>query len=288
MFNNFAPGMTGIRVSGLDAMIALAVRHGFEGIDLPTEEVVAMTDPIQAAEKTCKAGLKWGQFSISMDPFADRENYDKGLARLRQVAPVARQVGCTRCCSYVLPGSNEQTYDERWRFVIERYKPVIDILGAHGLRLGIEFIGPKTLRDRYKHVFMYTLDEALKLTDEVDPAGTTAGITLDTFHWYTSGGTVEDITGKLGGGRVVLVHVNDAPAGRSRDEQIDGQRALPTETGVIDLAGFMRGLRKVGYDGPLMPEPFQPQAGRLAKLPIDEAAAEVMRYMKQLMALGQG
>jgi len=33
----------------------------------------------------------------------------------------------------------------------------------------------------------------------------------------------------------VVVHVNDAPAGIARDEQIDTVRTLPMETGVIDL-----------------------------------------------------
>ena len=40
------------------------------------------------------------------------------------------------------------------------------------------------------------------------------------------------------------------------EEQIDNVRCLPGETGVIDLAGFLRALREIGYDGPVTPEPF--------------------------------
>ena len=55
---------------------------------------------------------------------------------------------------------------------------------------------------------------------------------------------------------VVYVHVNDAPSGVPVDEQIDWKRRLPGETGVIDIAGFLKALKHIGYDGPVTPEPF--------------------------------
>ena len=61
-----------------------------------------------------------------------------------------------------------------------------------------------------------------------------------------------------------MVHVNDAPAGIAWDEQIDTVRTLPMETGVIDLAGFMQALQEMGYDGPVMPEPFSQRISDLA------------------------
>ena len=45
-------------------------------------------------------------------------------------------------------------------------------------------------------------------------------------------------------------------------------RALPGETGVIDIAGFLQALRAIGYDGPVVPEPFKKE---LSDLPSDEA-----------------
>jgi sugar phosphate isomerase/epimerase len=44
-------------------------------------------------------------------------------------------------------------------------------------------------------------------------------------------------------------------------ERVDTLKvALPMETGVIDLVGFMRALWEMGYDGPVMPEPFSQRA----------------------------
>jgi sugar phosphate isomerase/epimerase len=52
------------------------------------------------------------------------------------------------------------------------------------------------------------------------------------------------------------------------DAQMDNTRALPGETGVIDIVGFLGALRAIGYDGPVTPEPFKKN---LADLPDNEA-----------------
>jgi sugar phosphate isomerase/epimerase len=52
------------------------------------------------------------------------------------------------------------------------------------------------------------------------------------------------------------VHVNDAPTGIAIDEQVDNVRDLPGATGVIDIAVFLGALQEMGYDGPVMVEPF--------------------------------
>src|SRR5204862_15166 len=76
---------------------------------------------------------------------------------------------------------------------------------------------------------------------------------------------------------VVAVHVNDAPPGIARDEQIDNQRALPMETGVIDLVGFMGKLEAMGYDGPVTAEPFSKRVVDLAATDPKAAVAAAAR-----------
>lgn len=85
--------------------------------------------------------------------------------------------------------------------------------------------------------------------------GDNVGLLLDCWHWYTAHGTLQEIE-QLRAEQVVYVHVNDAPLGIPVDEQIDNVRALPAETGVIPIEGFMRALRSIGYNGPVTPEPF--------------------------------
>jgi sugar phosphate isomerase/epimerase len=59
-------------------------------------------------------------------------------------------------------------------------------------------------------------------------------------------------------------------------------RTLPGETGVIDLAGFMRALQKLGYEGPVMPEPFSQRINDLAAHDPLAAAREASRSMDAL------
>ena len=100
--------------------------------------------------------------------------------------------------------------------------------------------------------FIYSIDGILDLIQAVGKPN--LGFLLDCFHWYTSGGTAEDLD-KLSDPLIVGVHVNDAAAGVSREAQIDNQRAMPGETGVVDIATFMRALDRMAYSGPVIVEP---------------------------------
>ena len=131
------------------------------------------------------------------------------------------------------------------------------------MRLGLEFIGPYTGRKDKKHVFIYTAEEMLGLAKD---CGENVGLLFDAYHWYT-GANNKDVFDHIPDERcIVSVHVNDAPVG-DRLALPDSPRALPGETGMIDIACVMNGLKKIGYTGPVVAEPFSP---KLAELPTDD------------------
>ena len=114
------------------------------------------------------------------------------------------------------------------------------------------------------------------------------GLLLDAYHLYTSGGSIDDLD-KITAQDVVIVHVNDAPSGIARDDQQDLVRRLPMETGVIDLPGFIRKLDGMGYDGPVMAEPFSQRLADIASQDPVKAAqltAEAMEEMWRASGLG--
>ncbi len=118
----------------------------------------------------------------------------------------------------------------------------------------------KTLRAGHQHEFISTIAEALALGERM--ATGNVGLLLDCFHWYTSHGTLDDVA-HLTADQIVYVHVNDAVAGRTADEQIDNQRMLPGETGVIDITGFLQALDRIGFAGPVAVEPFNARVNAL-------------------------
>ena len=132
-------------------------------------------------------------------------------------------------------------------------------LAHEGVHLGLEFIGPKTLRDSQKYPFVHTMAQMLGMAQQIGP---NVGLLLDCWHWHTSHGTVDELH-NLTAEQVVYVHVNDAPAGVPTDEQVDSVRALPGETGVIDIVGFLQALqthrlRRPGDGGTLLESPARP------------------------------
>jgi len=79
-----------------------------------------------------------------------------------------------------------------------------------------------------------------------------------------------------------LVHLNDAPAGVPVDQQIDSKRELPCATGVIDLKAFFGALVKIGYDGPVVVEPFSKAVNAM---PAEQAVQATAAALKEAFAL---
>ena len=286
MYLNLAPGDIGIKLP-LSDLIPLAERHNFEGIDLPVERIeegLELPEP-ELESRMADAGLRWGSFNAGWDFAADKETYERRVELLEKCAPIAQRLGCTRATTGACPGHDELDYDANFKLHVDRLSPIAHILADNGIRLGLEFIGPKTRRDEFRHPFIHALPQMLDLLAAIAPLEweESVGVLLDSYHWYLSGGTEQELMTLLDNQRIVVVHVNDGVAGRSADEQMDLERTLPLATGIIDAATFTRCLRALHYDGPVTVEPFD---AALSALPADEAAARTAAAATAMLELG--
>jgi sugar phosphate isomerase/epimerase len=272
MYKALSPGAVNCKPADLKEAIAIARRHGFGGVEVNPREVMAI-DAERGAGTVRRwlgdAGLRPAGFGLPVDWRGDEAKWRDGILALPALARAAASIDCTRCMTWIMPSSDDLQRDENWAFHVERFTPAARILSDHGISLGLEFIGPKTSREARKHIFIYRMDEMLTLGAEIGP---NVALLLDAWHWYTSGGTLDELTA-LRPDQVVYVHVSDAPKGIHVDDQIDNRRMLPGETGVIDMAGFLRALNSIGYDGPITAEPFKAE---LKALPSDDARLEVV------------
>jgi sugar phosphate isomerase/epimerase len=275
MFRNLSPGAIGIRTD-LAGAIDLAQRHGWQGLDLPIGDAVRLADERtleDVAALFTQTGLRLGGWGLPIDW---RGDYDRAaLATLEQQAALAQRLGCTRVYTWLLPSSDELPFRENFDRHVARLRPIAEVLAAHGCRLGLEFIGPRTMREGRRYGFIYTAEGMLCLAQAIGP---NVGLLVDSYHWYTGLGALADIRA-LRADDVVYVHVNDASDGVAVEAQLDQVRRLPAATGVIDLAGFMGALREVGYDGPVTPEPFEQ---RLKELTPGDACRTAHESMLEL------
>ncbi len=246
MYRTLSPGAIDVSVS-FEEGARLAAHYGFEGLALDAGHLLG--EGADAVRETLAAhGLKPGSFGLPVDLRGTGDAYEASLGRLASVAEAAQQVGCSRASTYIFSWSDDRDYAANFDFHRERLAQPAAILAEHGIRLGLEFLGPKTLRDGHPYAFIYTVKGMLELCDAVGP---NVGLLLDAWHWYTSGHDPADLE-LLSNQNVVDVHVNDAPAGISINEQVDSVRCLPGETGVIDLSIFFHALKRIGYDGPVV------------------------------------
>ena len=224
----------------------------------------------------------------------DDAAFQARLPQLEQDAAFCAAIGC-RNFMVVLGATSPTPKEERWKLVTARLGAVSKILEKHNMRLGLEFLGPMSMRTGRGGgggggrgrgragaadapaappappppppappiVFVYTLKETLQLAQESGPA---IGAVMDFWHWYHSGGTIADILA-ADPRRLVNVHISDAKQMPPEDVQ-DSMRHLPGE-GVIDLVGGLQALKKIGWQGGICPETIGP---RLDNIPAEETA----------------
>jgi sugar phosphate isomerase/epimerase len=275
-------GAIGVKANQIQA-IELAHRFGFESVAADASYLASLSgDSLRSLVTELKSKrLSWGASGLTVDFRGNDENFDKGLRDLPAIAAALQQAGVTRVSTWLSPGHAQLTYMQNFRQHAARLRQVAQILGDHGHRLGLEYVGPKTSWTRQRFPFVHSMAEMKDLIGEIGLGN--VGFVLDSWHWYTAGETEADLI-SLTNEQVVAVDLNDAPAGIPVDQQIDSRRELPSATGVIDLPVFLNALNKMGYDGPVRAEPFNAPLNALEN---DDACAATIAAMKKAFALLQ-
>lgn len=280
MFSNLSAGALGLTLDHPTA-VELAVKHGFGGVDpdlghfrgLGSTAAVA-----EYAESVRERGLRWGIAGLPVPLTAPAEEFRTALAELPEKLELLTAAGVTSVGTWIRPMHDDLPYRRNWVLHVSRLTLVADLLKDAGLRLGLEYIGPKTFWSTERFPFIHSIGEALELIADV--GATNVGLILDSYHWYTAGEQAIDLVG-LTDADIVSVDINDARDDRERDEQQDLDRRLPGSTGVIDLAGFMGAVRSAGYTGPVKVEPFLKS---LAEQPVDDVLADVSARLRSAIS----
>lgn len=273
-------GSIGVRADQREA-IRLAAEYGFESVEPSSPFLAKLSDgEVQELLADLRSkNLVWGAAGLPVDFRGDEAKFNAGLKPLPDLAAGLKRAGVSRVGTWLSPTHGSLTYLANFRQHVRRLREVAKILGDHGQRFGVEYVGPKTSWTAGRHAFIHTMEEAKELIAEI--GGDNMGLVLDSWHWYTAHETVDDLI-SLAGEDVVACDLNDAPSGIPVDEQRDGSRELPAATGVIDLKGFLGALVEIGYDGPVRAEPFNRE---LNAMPNEKAMAATAAAMSKAFAL---
>lgn len=240
----------------------LAAKVGYGGVDVNLNG--AMKEGLDATKALlAELKLRPAYCGFGVPATRDEDAYKKGLEGFEEQAKFAAAIGCDRMVhtswGAVPAGSTKEEYR---KMLVGRFQAAEPVLAKYDVRLGLEFLGPLMFRSRFPS-FCTQMNEMLDFAKDCGPH---FGLLLDAWHWYHAGGTIEDIH-KAGKARIVTIHISDA-AKMAPEDVKDNQRLMPGE-GVIDLVGFLKALKEIGYEDGVSPEPI----GRIPKdMPAEESA----------------
>jgi sugar phosphate isomerase/epimerase len=224
-------------------------------------------------------GIVFGVASLPVEFRKDDTAFASGMKALPSLAAGLRRAGVTRVTTYIMPCHDSLTYLNNFRIHASRLREIARVLKDGGVRLGLEYVGPRTLMVSRRYPFIHSMAEMRDLIGEIGTGN--VGLLVDSFHWWTAGDTEADILA-LKNEEIVSVDLNDGAAGVPREQQVDGRRELPGATGVIDLSTFLNALNKIGFDGPVRVEPFNKAVNAL---PREEACEATAKSLKQAFSL---
>jgi sugar phosphate isomerase/epimerase len=273
-------GSIGVKADQRQAIL-FAAQYGFQSVEVDSGFLASLEAKALGAlvEETRAKGIQWGCAGMPVDFRRDEESFRAGLADLPRRAAAVRAAGCTRMGTWISPGSDTLTYAENMKVHASRLRSVASVLEDQDCRLGLEYVGPKTSRSARRYPFVHSMKGMRELIAAIGKPN--VGFVMDSWHWYTAGETISDLK-TLKASDVILIDLNDAPAGVAIDDQIDSKRALPCESGVIDVGGFLSTLSSIGCDAPARCEPF---SARLRALPPEQALQETAAAMKKAFSL---
>lgn len=271
----------------------LAQKHGFDALNL-CPKFLADHGSAAVRHLLLAHGLRPGGFRlpVPLSDDADDESFTRRLRAFEIEAPEAAAAGYKICAYHILPySSTGRSFGAHFRLAADRLARLAPILRDTGLRAGFEFIGPYGLR-RYpadRVSFIHTLEGVRSLISAVG-AEDVAGIKLDSYHWFHTGGRLEDILG-LTGQDVVYVELNDFPLHAAHLttpptllETPELDRELPLSShaaGAVDTTGLIAALRHIGYRGAVAAEPF---SRRVQRLSAEDAVRDVAKSLKRVIS----
>lgn len=243
--------------------LEIAARTGFAGVDLLVRDLVESgEDARELRARMDDLGLRGGAWPLPVDWRGADEKFQADLNDLPRYARAAAILGLARTGTWVLPeprpgcalGPADDPVERTSAFHLDRLGRIARVLDDHGVRLGLEVIGPATARDGRNPPFVFRYRHVEERLAELRWRHLNIGVLVDAFHLFAAGDEGEE--GLVwGGDAVIWVHVADA-AHAERATLLDHERTLPGEREWSNCRSVLRCLDSRGYDGPVTAEPL--------------------------------
>ena len=255
------PSSIGLKCSPQE-LLDFAITYKFSAISPPIGALLKMNSIDQQTylAKMKRHSIVFDSGSLPIEFRTSDEDFQKGFQYLKNNIKAITSLTITSFVTWIMPTHKELTYTQNFEQHKIRLQQIADILSQEGMRLGLEYVGPKTLMARDKFAFIHTISELRELISAIEMNN--VGYLLDSFHTYCAEDQFDDMN-FLKAKDIVSVQINDAVASRSPSTQLDFERELPGVSKVIDLKSFIGFIRSKGYSGTVSAEPFNKKVNQM-------------------------
>jgi 2-keto-myo-inositol isomerase len=166
---SLSPGAIGVG-GGTAELLPRASAAGFEALaaDIGATESLSKPRLHRLRDQAAELGLTWGSSGLPVEFRATEDRFRDDLAQLPARAAALQELGVTRIGTWIMPCHNTLNYLANFALHTDRLGQVADILNDHGLRFGLEYVGPKTLRDSQRYDFVASGAQLRELIDAID------------------------------------------------------------------------------------------------------------------------
>ena len=253
-------GLGAARLSFFD-FAELASATGFDGFDFGAQGALDAINELGlegVQQRLAELNVVPAVFGLDVEWRSSDEKFEEGMAGFAERVAAAVALGSERCCTWI-PPSSDVTTDAWMARTIARFQKIMAVLNAHGVRLGLEFVGPHHLRAGGANAMgafptIWTLEQTLDLINAIGPDG--LGLLVDSYHLDTTSTDPAALL-PLGDALIVHSHINDAGSETTAETALDGNRVLPG-AGRLPLQHYVDVLKAIGYNGFLCCEVLTP------------------------------
>ena len=153
-------GSVNVKADQLQA-IEYSAKYGFDATEPQATYLAGLgnsqIDDLSAAVK--RRGLVWGGAGLTVEFRKDDAAFNSTLAELPRQAQALQRAGITRVGTWISPAHESLTYSANMKIHAARLGECAKMLGDHGIRLGLEYVAPKTLWTSRRYAFVHTMAE---------------------------------------------------------------------------------------------------------------------------------
>ena len=275
---SLSPGAIGLKCTA-NELLDYAIKFKFSAISPPLRELIQFKESDKKAylEKMKKNEIVFDSGGLPIDFRTTESKFKEGFDFLVENINSIVSLNVSSLVTWIMPTHKTLTYMRNFEQHRTRLNKVATVLEDSGLKLGLEYVGPKTLMARDKYPFLHSINGLKELIKSIEKNN--VGYLLDSYHTYCAEDKNEDLD-FLKAEDIISVQLNDGVLGRTIATQMDLERELPGDTGIIDLENFLNLIRNKGYNGAVSVEPFNKELNKM------EVKAKLKRVRASLSKFG--